>query len=317
MVNWKKRLTLTKSYLRAKLAPSLQLTHIFITDNCNLSCGYCHVKGNSDNPSSDDVKKWINHAADLGTAMLSFMGGEPLLRSDLSELVQSASQRDLVTYLTTNGLLLDDKIIDSLAEADLDVLELSVDGYNSLHCSEKTLAKKEHLIDLLLYAREKHGIYIKFHQVLHPETIGETERLLSLSQRRKIPISFGLACGVNLDRNLDLEETLAKLATKITANPQSYFTGALQYLREGVNLKCPIGRYLIHVAPNGEILECSVAGKETTEKKFLDIDRSYFSDNKHPMPNQQYCQEQCFSACAYSVNHYSRSGLDFVRQHLK
>ena len=67
------------------------------------------------------------------------MGGEPTLRIDLEDLISHADSLHQVTYLTTNGKLLDYDKLASLAKAGLDVIEISIDGYDAVEGSNKTL----------------------------------------------------------------------------------------------------------------------------------------------------------------------------------
>src|SRR3990167_5012267 len=109
-------------------------------------------------------------------------------------LIRSASKKNLITYLTSHGQkkALSSENLAKFGEAGLDILEISLDGYDALQGSEKTLRGDENLIDRLEDAREKYGILYKAHQVLAPEALDETPKLLDLAERRLLPISFGL-----------------------------------------------------------------------------------------------------------------------------
>ena len=122
------------------------------------------------------------------------MGGEPTLRKDFPDLVRIATERNLFTYVTSHGQKnsLSEEKLKQLGEAGLSVLEVSLDGYDTVKSSEKTLNGDESLIERLEQAQLKYGLKYKAHQVLAPTNLDETIKLVELSERRKLPISFGL-----------------------------------------------------------------------------------------------------------------------------
>ncbi|MBW2986762.1 radical SAM protein, partial [Candidatus Woesearchaeota archaeon] len=257
MITAEKMWKLGQTYLKSKVQPIPLWVHLWVTDNCNLDCNYCSVKNNSSrDPETEEVKQWIEHADNLGSAVIAFMGGEPTLRTDLVELVTHADSKLLMTYVTTNAKHKSfDTLLLNLAKAGLDVLEVSLDGCDSIKGSEKTLGGNEDLIDLLDSVRQEYGLKFKAHQVLAPENLGETLKLLELAERRNLPISFGLvnaldgsAYSNSRDRDR-LRQTLYTIIDKKKAgvpilNPVEYFTHAFAFLNSGTNWKCDVGKYV-------------------------------------------------------------------------
>jgi cyclic pyranopterin phosphate synthase len=94
--------------------PLLNL-RIAITGKCNLRCSYCHGEG-EERPEKNVIKEMrareIVHIAEiavsLGVSRIKLTGGEPLLRSDIVDIVKGISiipgLADL--SMTTNGTLL-------------------------------------------------------------------------------------------------------------------------------------------------------------------------------------------------------------------
>ena len=79
-----------------------------------MKCSFCNVwKRNifKNEATTNDFKKRLNECWDLGCSVVSFTGGEPLLRRDLEKLMEFSSKKlGLFTGLVTNGLLLDKRI---------------------------------------------------------------------------------------------------------------------------------------------------------------------------------------------------------------
>ncbi len=81
--------------------------------------------------TTEEIFRLIKIGSQMGVSKIRFTGGEPLLRKDLSELVQFAHQCEGIesTHLTTNGLLLS-KQIDNLEKSGLSGINISLDTLN-------------------------------------------------------------------------------------------------------------------------------------------------------------------------------------------
>lgn len=108
-----------------------------VTDRCNLRCFYCLPAKFKDfaEPehwlSFDEIERLIRIFSELGVAKLRITGGEPLVRKNLSELVQSLSGIEGIDdlSLSTNAVLLD-KQAESLRRAGVQRLNVSLDTLN-------------------------------------------------------------------------------------------------------------------------------------------------------------------------------------------
>jgi cyclic pyranopterin phosphate synthase len=89
--------------------PTLNL-RISLTQRCNLKCVYCHREGQDPHftmpeMTADEVLRIAGTAVSLGINRIKLTGGEPLLRSDILDIVRGLASisgiRDL--SMTTNG----------------------------------------------------------------------------------------------------------------------------------------------------------------------------------------------------------------------
>lgn len=141
-------------------------THLYVTRKCNLSCGYCFVKDNTrQDLDEEQMKKIIDHLHFLGCRFISFLGGEPTLRNDFINLVQYASQKGMVTHMSTNGTLLTSQYIERLCEAGIDIINLSIDSIFD-HSSRKDILRNKKVLDNLIEMRKKYGFKITTNMVL-------------------------------------------------------------------------------------------------------------------------------------------------------
>jgi 12,18-didecarboxysiroheme deacetylase len=103
-----------------------------ITRRCNLNCQHCYsASANQDYPgelSTEEGKKLIGDLAKFGCPVILFSGGEPLLREDLIELAQLATDLGIRTVISTNGTLLTPPIVREMKKIGLSYVGISLDG---------------------------------------------------------------------------------------------------------------------------------------------------------------------------------------------
>ena len=107
------------------------------TRRCNLSCAHCYSASNascsSDELTTDQGKAMLDDLAGFGCPVVLFSGGEPLMRTDLIELVQHARSAGLRAVISTNGTLIDQRVADHLAQVNVDYVGVSLDGLAQTH----------------------------------------------------------------------------------------------------------------------------------------------------------------------------------------
>lgn len=102
-----------------------------ITRWCNLTCTHCFTAASRrphDELTTSECKPIIDTLAELGTMMIGWTGGEPLLRNDLEELAEYAWSKGIRSNVTTNGLLLDRNRAERLISAGCHTIQISLDG---------------------------------------------------------------------------------------------------------------------------------------------------------------------------------------------
>jgi cyclic pyranopterin phosphate synthase len=110
---------------------------ISVTDRCNLRCLYCMGEEGIEQVahqailSYEEITAVVRAGAELGISKIRLTGGEPLVRKNLTDLVQSIKAipgiKDLA--LTTNGILLSGQAA-GLKQAGLDRVNISLDSLN-------------------------------------------------------------------------------------------------------------------------------------------------------------------------------------------
>lgn len=149
-----------------------------ITTRCNQTCKYCfgpECDGVKD-ISTQEAKNKIDTYKFRGLKKIVFTGGEPLLRSDILNLIKYAKQKGFFTILHTNGILVTKDLIDK-AEKYLDQINLPLDGFNEL--TNDTLRTRGHFQKIILCLQMLKNIDIRIiiSTVVLKDNIGIIERV--------------------------------------------------------------------------------------------------------------------------------------------
>ncbi len=108
---------------------------ISVTDRCNIRCFYCmpnelvQFLPRDQILTFEEIERFVRLVVPMGVRKFRLTGGEPLVRSGLSDLVKRIAQIEGVEdlALTTNGILLADQA-ESLKEAGLKRINISLDA---------------------------------------------------------------------------------------------------------------------------------------------------------------------------------------------
>ena len=110
---------------------------IEVTKRCNSSCIHCFA-GASENDSTEIayevLKNIIIDGADAGYRHLHLTGGEPLLYENIFEVIDTALEKGYQTILlNTNGMLLNGRMCQKLAQYPELTISVSLEGSEVLH----------------------------------------------------------------------------------------------------------------------------------------------------------------------------------------
>lgn len=104
------------------------------TNECNLTCKHCYQDADETSElelSTAEAKTMIDDIAKAGFKIMIFSGGEPLLRSDIFELVAHAASCGLRPVFGTNGTLITEEVALRLKEAGAMAMGISVDSLDA------------------------------------------------------------------------------------------------------------------------------------------------------------------------------------------
>lgn len=106
-----------------------------LTYRCNLSCVqcYCNVAANDGDAlarelTTEEIFRILDEVTEAGTLWLLLTGGEILLRRDFLDIYRHAKRCGLLLTLFTNGIGLDERLADALAEEPPFAAEITLYG---------------------------------------------------------------------------------------------------------------------------------------------------------------------------------------------
>jgi len=105
--------------------------HLEVVAACNLKCTHCFAGElpRKERPLTlTELDELFASFAHMGTFRLGLTGGEPLLRHDLFEIIDLAAAHGLCPCITTNGLLITEKIAQEFGKRELVWLNVSLEG---------------------------------------------------------------------------------------------------------------------------------------------------------------------------------------------
>lgn len=104
------------------------------TNACNMYCAHCYRDAGckaDEELSTAEAKELLNQIAHAGFKIMIFSGGEPLMRSDILELVQHAANLKLIPVFGTNGTLITRKMAEDLKAAGAKGMGISLDSLDA------------------------------------------------------------------------------------------------------------------------------------------------------------------------------------------
>lgn len=97
-----------------------------VTNSCNQRCSYCNIPnlGGKD-LSLEEITGLIGQLRRLGTRRVVLLGGEPLVRPDIGEIIRLMKRQGMFVGMVTNGWFVPSRI-DEIRQ--LDTIAVSLDG---------------------------------------------------------------------------------------------------------------------------------------------------------------------------------------------
>ena len=237
------------------------LVHIIPIRRCNLSCAYCNEYDTFSKPLALEVMfRRLDHLANLGTSIITISGGEPLLHPQLEQIIRRIRVRGMMAGMITNGYLLTQARIESLNDAGLEHLQISIDNVNPDEVSKKSLKVLDQKLQLLA----RHAVFqVNINSVLG-SAVRNPEDALTVA-RRALELGFTSTVGVLHDHEGQLRplnpQQQSIFSTIMSYGKRSYsrFNRFQKYIAQGIprDRRCRAGSRYLYVCEDGLVHYCS------------------------------------------------------------
>ena len=151
-----------KCYFRTSVEDPYSKVLIQITDRCNMNCRHCFVKATS---SGNDIdlecfeQKILPNLLNWKTKKVTLTGGEPLLNRDIYKFCKILVQHNIEVGLCTNGLLLDDELMNKLNALKQVHINISMDAFSEVGYSKfRGVTEYQHKIMKTIEKASKQGL---------------------------------------------------------------------------------------------------------------------------------------------------------------
>ena len=191
---------------------------ISVTDRCNIRCFYCmpeenvRFKPRSELLSFEEIERFVRTVAPLGVHKLRLTGGEPLVRSEMPQLVERLASVPGIDdiAMTTNGILLAEHA-QALKTAGLKRLNISLDALTEE--TFRRIARREGLDRVLagIAAAQAAGFQkirlnaVAIRGITEPEVVPLTQ----FAREQGLEMRFIEYMPLDADQNWDHEQVLS------------------------------------------------------------------------------------------------------------
>jgi PqqA peptide cyclase len=247
-----------------------------ITHRCPLHCVYCsnpmQLAGTKEELSTAEWTSVFQQCGKLGMLHAHFTGGEPLARTDLTELIAAARAAGLYTNLITSGLGLNEQRLQALVDAGLDHIQISFQDSREEAANWIAGAKAHaHKIELSRAIR-RHKIAFTVNLVVHRQNLDHLEEMIAFIEQlnpERIEIAHTQYYGWALANRAALMPTHAQLekAVAIVSEAEKRLAGKIRidsvvpdyYAKYPKACMGGWGRRLLLINPAGKVLPCHAA----------------------------------------------------------
>lgn len=253
-----------------------------ITQRCNLQCIHCNVR--RDNKTGELPFKQMMSIVDMlcedKVFKISVGGGEPLLYPNIYHLLEYLVYKGFSPGLLSNGILLNDTVIEKLEKIGIERIQISLDGasaktYNSMRGGGKGTFDK-----ILAHAQSisQSSMHLQINTVVTKLNVNEILDILDLSLKigakafrvvSLIPVTKELRALQISNAQLVylvhlLEKKRNELRDKISIGlptikflHHSGITTLLSRVVDKNSLACEAGTVLCTITPSGDVIPCT------------------------------------------------------------
>lgn len=226
-----------------------------ITRNCGCDCEHCAMSDGEYELSIDEIRDVIDQALDMGTSIITFTEGDPLLRGELFELIEYIDHDRAIINIFTPGLEMTPSIASRLGECGLHNLLISI--YSTDPSKHDAVRRVDGAFDRAIHA---------IRCGLDSGLLVTMATHVSHDRMHELPALYDLACDLgvhefsvweSMDGSLADEDRsqILEMYHRINSIPEGPRMFANTYF-EGEMLGCLAGQRWLHICVDGSVKPC-------------------------------------------------------------
>jgi MoaA/NifB/PqqE/SkfB family radical SAM enzyme len=277
------------------------LVHIIPIRRCNLACTYCNEFDDFSKPVElAEMFRRIDCLAEMGTAVMTISGGEPLLHPELDQIIARMRGHGILTGIITNGYLLTAERIERLNRAGLEYLQISIDNAMPDEVSKKSLKVLDQKLKLLA----EHAVFqVNINSVLG-SGVKNPEDALAVARRAQ-GLGFTSTVGILHDgqgqlKPLGTRET--EIFEEIMAMGKRGFSrlnGFQHNIAKGKpnEWRCRSGSRYLYICEDGLVHWCS----QQRGYPGIPLEKYTAEDRRREYLTKKHCAPRCTVSCVQQI----------------
>jgi MoaA/NifB/PqqE/SkfB family radical SAM enzyme len=260
-------------YVRLRLARRPVLVTFEVTMRCNAGCAFCDYWKTSPEMKARELTSFVDAAKAFDPMIVTWSGGEPLLRRDLEGIIGAVDRAIAHKWMTliTHGAMLSVERARSLWDAGVGQFSVSLDYLDERHdrargipgLAARILANAERI--------RAEGMTVRFNTVIKDDNLDDVMPLVRAAAAMRVGVNLSVYTDFkngNPDHLLRPEqrprlEALVRelLAFKrkrrgIISNSDHYLERIPRYVRGEMKEPCLSGQDTVHIDPYGGVRRC-------------------------------------------------------------
>lgn len=254
---------------------STHLERIFmeVTAKCNFRCKHCYMSADSNVDTSeeltvDEIKKIICQAEQMGVYRMDFTGGELLIKPKINEILQFASEHNMITNIFTNGYALTEEYCDFIAKlGNIRIVFISLDddvaeGHDNFR---RMPGSFDRIIQGIKYLK-KRKIKVVINITINNNNADHICRIIDYC-RNTLEVECRVAPILYVGRGKCFLDN--KITQSMVVETMKYSIGDLSVQDISAEKEnepgCGVGHSMIYIRSNGEICLCPTLSSRESE----------------------------------------------------
>lgn len=264
-----------------------------LTDRCNFRCVYCRLpQMNRGEMTTAEWHRAIDELADAGMMRVSLMGGEPLLRKDVGEIIDHLKARRINVAMNTNGWLFSQRM-EHVAK--LDLVCVTLDGPPGINDAQRHPGAHDKVLDAIDLAKAA-GVKVITMTVMTKGGLDTVDYVLRVAREKGIRAFFQVEHDAEGDPNKTIgpdisDDGIVAVARHLLRRKEEGWpvgpsrTFLEQLAGDGARVArrfyscddCFASRYFLSITPTGFVVPCPLTfrGKAPLDGRTLGFAKAF------------------------------------------